>query len=177
MKLVTFAMLATIATATFVIAPPSFADSGTDFLKTLVGEWKGRGVMQAKPGSKPEAVICQFKSRLSQNGRRINNSGFCAGAQAKANVSGSLSYNPSTRKFTGQMLSTGSEEGRSTSTGVLSGKTLSLRTVRFDNRQKVLSRGVVRVVVSGRSISLRTTETMAATKKRYTSTRLNLKRR
>lgn len=174
----TLIRLAVAAMIAATPAGPSLADAGTDFLQQLAGTWKGRGVMQTKPDSEPEAVICRFTSRLSKNGRRIDNRGQCAGAQAKVNVAGSLSYNPSTGKFTGRMLSTGSKDDESTSSGSLAGNSLRMKIVRFDTRQIVISRGTVVVTpTGGDGLTLEATETMADTEQTFISSHLKLRRR
>ncbi len=168
-----------VAAPVFVLpAGKSLADAGTEFLQQLAGTWKGRGIMQTKPEAKPEAVICRFKSRLSQNGRRIENSGQCAGAQAKVKVAGYLSYNAATGKFTGRMLSTGSKDDESSSSGSLAGNSLRMKIVRFDTRQNVISRGTVVVTpTENAGLTLEATETMAHTNRTFVSSHLKLRRR
>lgn len=171
-------MIAIVAILTFIVPGTAFADTASAFLQKISGGWKGRGIMQTKPDSRPEAVICRFKSNLSANGRRISNNGVCAGAQARANVAGSISYNPSTRRFTGRMLATGNSDGRSSSSGTLSGNTLSLKTIRFDNRQTVISRGSIRITSLGDDkMLIESTETVAKTNKTFVSSRIELRRR
>jgi len=160
----------------FTQMPTASADAGTEFLKALSGKWKGRGTVQNTADSKPEAVACSIGNTLAGS-NKVTSSGACAGAQAKAKVAGTLTYNPQSGGFSGRLLSTGSGEGTSTSRGTLSGKSLRLQTVRFDNRQNVIARGSVRISLQGNdTLVIVSDETEVKTNRRFTSGNITLKR-
>ena len=157
---------------------PASADAASAFLDALNGSWKGRGTVQNKADSKPEAVICRIKNNRSGSGRKLASSGICAGAQAKANIAGRLSYSADTGLFTGRLLSTGTDDGATNSSGTVTGSTLSLKTVRFDKRQNVIARGVVRITASGGNrFVIESTETEVRTNRRFQSARITFERR
>ncbi|MCW2306472.1 DUF3617 domain-containing protein [Rhodobium gokarnense] len=158
------------------IASPALADAGTDFLAAIAGAWQGRGTAQTKVESEPEAIICRIESALSDSGRKISNSGACAGAQGKAKIAGSLSYNPDTRLFTGRFISTGDGDGTATSSGALAGNTLRLKTVRYDSRQNVTSRGVVTITPEGSGFTIEAVETDVATGQSFSSLKVSFSR-
>ncbi|PLX37472.1 MAG: hypothetical protein C0606_03985 [Hyphomicrobiales bacterium] len=130
---------------------PASADAGTDFLAAISGSFKGRGVVRESADKAPENVICQLTSTLARDGTLLKNSGKCAGAQAKIKVAGSLGYLANTGQLTGSLLTTGSQDGTTKSTGKPTGSGATFTTVTFDNRQTVIARGKVTITLKGKS--------------------------
>ena len=173
--------LAGAALATLLAIAPAgaaLADSGTELLAALAGNWTARGMVRESAASAAEAVVCRTSSSLARQGTQLKNTGKCAGAQAKVNVAGALSYSTATGLLTGNLLTTGDGQGSTSTTGRPSSTGVQLKTVSSDARGAVVARGTVDIALTGdTSYTLRVVLTEAASGKRYTAADMTFTRR
>ena len=153
------------------------ADDGTDFLKKMEGSWKGRGKAKRTIKSAEEAILCQITSKLNDKGTVLSTSGKCASAQTKVNISGELRYLPATQVFTGNLFSRGDDEGKTSSTGGISGSNLVLKLVTTDNLEQIVSRGLVTIAPkSASSYAIKTNVTETKSNQTFTAADISFKK-
>lgn len=173
--------LPAMALATLLTIPPAgaaLADSGTDLLAALAGNWTARGMVRESAGSAAEAVVCRTSSRLARQGTQLKNTGKCAGTQAKVKVAGSLSYSTATGLITGNLLTTGDGQGSTSTTGRPSSSGVRLKTVTSDARGTVVARGTVDISLGGANrYTLRVVLSETTSGKRYTAADMTFTRR
>lgn len=94
-------LAAPVAMAPVLTTPVLAASSDVDLLKSYIGSWRGRGVLI---GAEQESVVCRLS--LSQgNDDKVNYDGRCSLAGTALNVSGTLAWNDSAKRYEAAMTS------------------------------------------------------------------------
>jgi hypothetical protein len=82
-------------------APAAAAPADVEFLRTFLGDWRGRGVVT---GENSETIVC--KMALSEgNDEKINFSGRCSLAGTTLTMAGTVAYIEANRRFEAAMTS------------------------------------------------------------------------
>lgn len=71
-------------------ASPANAETAADFLKSLEGNYSGRGTAIVI-GNKPQRIACKISNVYDANDTVLNVSGECAGTKGKSKINGGVS--------------------------------------------------------------------------------------
>jgi hypothetical protein len=82
-------------------APALAAPADVEFLKTFLGDWRGRGVLT---GENSETIVCKL-SLTAGNDDKINYNGRCSMAGTTLTMAGTIAYIEANRRFETAMTS------------------------------------------------------------------------
>lgn len=109
------------------------AESPAVFLESLAGTWRGSGSLYISEKSKNAPVRCKMTSTFDKAKKRLSNKGRCASAQKKTRVSGRIEYASSGNRLTGSYINALGEYVVTSSSGTVSGTSMTLNTT-FQNQ-------------------------------------------
>jgi hypothetical protein len=82
-------------------APAYAAPADVELLKSYIGDWRGRGVLE---GANSESVVCRL-SLTQGNEDKVNYSGRCTLAGTQLSVAGTLAYIEASKRYEAAMSS------------------------------------------------------------------------
>ncbi|MGI9399649.1 MAG: hypothetical protein ACR2O0_00210 [Rhizobiaceae bacterium] len=132
-------ILATTILALSVISVPSLAiaDAGS-FLKSLEGEWRGRGLYRFEGRNTDERLNCRVTNTYNEAAERLSLKGDCATAQFKNSIQGQLAKDGN--NVSGAMMGTLDGSRMTKSMGSIKGNQLVVQAYFVDNATGTLYR-------------------------------------
>ena len=144
-----------------IALPEAVAGPADDYVKGLVGKWRGGGTVTINDKGRKVRLRCVTNNTLNEATRTLTMNGRCATSERTRSLRGKIKYNASGSKLTAVNLSVaGRNVGRYSS---LRGNTLTLRgSVQDKAKNKtILGRTFVRGGGRRFSIQLQTKESAA----------------
>jgi hypothetical protein len=95
----TVALAGLLVGGSLAALPAAAAPADVALLKSYIGEWRGRGVLE---GAEKESVVCRL-SLTEGNQEKVNYNGRCTLAGTQLTVAGTLAYIDASRRFEAAM--------------------------------------------------------------------------
>ncbi len=109
----------------------AFADAASEFLASLDGKFRGRGMATLEFSDEEQRVSCRIENKFDQSSSELKISGECASTQGKTTVRGKLSVKDG--EITGSFISPFPNSELTTSNGVLKDGSLVVSATFVDN--------------------------------------------
>lgn len=113
-----------LAGSAIVMAAPANAADDAQFLRSIEGDWRGRGSVQIPGREQADQVSCRISNEYDENAKALVLGGECATTQGKTAVKGKLSHDGP--KVTGALINALAGGTMTSSTGTLSPESLTV---------------------------------------------------